>query len=330
MSVFAIENYNPKLGLLDTEKGICLIKTFFQKELSSNLNLYRVSAPIFVDPQTGLNDNLSGHEEAVSFDLTDNSHLEIVQSLAKWKRNALKKYNLKGLYTDMNAIRKNEKLDNFHSVYVDQWDWEKTITKEDRNINFLKEIVNKIYLSIKNTETYICGIFPSLCRKLPENIFFITSEELLKLYPNLNAKQREYEITKKYKAVFIIGIGCLLSNNTIHDDRAADYDDWNLNGDILVWYDLLDRPLELSSMGIRVNSTSLKNQISFKKEEFKFSFQYHKDVLSDLLPLTIGGGIGQSRLCMFMLDKAHIGEVQSSYWSDADKAICLNKNIKLL
>jgi len=313
-----VSNYHSALDIVETQKAIKLIKNDFEKNLASALGLSRVSAPLFVDPRTGLNDNLSGKEKAVSFNLLNGLELEIVQSLAKWKRYALKKYNLTGLYTDMNAIRPNEELDNLHSLYVDQWDWEKVITKENRNLDYLKEVVRNIYKAFLKTEAYISNLYPSLKHDLPSNITFFTTQELLDKYPNLDNKGRENAITKEYKAVFIIGIGRELSDGSIHDARAADYDDWDLNGDILVWHDTLGVALEISSMGIRVNKESLLRQINKKHEEFKLEYDYHKQILADELPLTVGGGIGQSRLCLFFLNKAHIGEVQSSYWDKED------------
>lgn len=325
-----VENYHSSLDIGETQKAIKLIKNEFELKLAEELGLTRVSAPLFVDPNTGLNDNLSGKEQAVGFDLIDKKHLEIVQSLAKWKRYALKKYNLSGLYTDMNAIRPNEELDNLHSLYVDQWDWEKVITKEERNLDYLKETVRKIYKAFLKTEDFISSLYPELKHDLPKDITFIDSNELLKMYPNLTNKERENEITKKYKAVFLIGIGKRLDNGEVHDLRASDYDDWNLNGDILVWHDTLKIALEISSMGIRVNKDVLLKQLSDKNENFKLERDYHKQIINEELPLTIGGGIGQSRLCLFFLNKAHIGEVQSSYWDEQDIKDFAKYNIILL
>lgn len=325
-----VENYHPSLDIGETQKAIKLIKNEFEIKLAEELGLTRVSAPLFVDPNTGLNDNLSGKEQAVGFDLIDKKHLEIVQSLAKWKRYALKKYNLNGLYTDMNAIRPNEELDNLHSLYVDQWDWEKVITKEERNLDYLKDTVRKIYKAFLKTEDFISSLYPDLKHELPKDITFIDSNELLKMYPNLTNKERENEITKKYKAVFLIGIGKPLDNGEVHDLRASDYDDWNLNGDILVWHDTLKIALEISSMGIRVNKEVLLKQLRDKNENFKLERDYHKQIINEELPLTIGGGIGQSRLCLFFLNKAHIGEVQSSYWDEKDIKEFAKYNIILL
>ncbi len=325
-----VKGYNSPLDVVETQKAIKLIKGNFEKNIAKALGLSRVSAPLFVDPKTVLNDNLSGKEKAINFHLINGQELEIVQSLAKWKRYALKKYNLTGLYTDMNAIRPNEETDNLHSLYVDQWDWEKVIKVEDRNLDYLKATVRNIYKAFLKTEEYITELYPSLKHNLPSDITFFTTQELLDMYPTLDQKERENAITKKYGAVFIIGIGKALSNGKIHDDRAADYDDWDLNGDILVWHETLGIALEISSMGIRVNKDSLLKQISIKHEEFKLNYDYHKQILNDELPLTIGGGIGQSRLCLFFLNKAHIGEVQSSYWDEEDVTEFKKYNINLL
>ena len=325
-----VKNYQSPLSLMETQKAIKLIKNNFEINLSKELGLTRVSAPLFVDPNTGLNDNLSGKEKAVGFDLITGQHLEIVQSLAKWKRFALRKYNLSGLYTDMNAIRPNEELDNLHSLYVDQWDWEKVIQKNERNLDYLKSTVRKIYKAFLQTEEYIRELYPVLKHDLPDDISFITTEELLQKYPHLSAKERENAICKELKAVFIIGIGQALSNGEAHDLRAADYDDWKYNGDILVWHDTLGIALEISSMGIRVDRDSLLEQLKTKNENFKLEYDYHKQILNEELPLTIGGGIGQSRLCLYFLNKAHIGEVQSSFWDKKDVEDFKRFNIILL
>ena len=329
-NIILVKDYHPSLDIVETQKAIKLIKNNFEKNLASELGLVRVSAPLFVDPLTGLNDNLSGKEKDISFKLLNGETLEIVQSLAKWKRFALEKYHLTGLYTDMNAIRPNEELDNLHSLYVDQWDWEKVIQAEDRNVSYLKDTVRHIYKAFLKTEDYISGLYPSLKHDLPSEITFFTTQELLDRYPTLDSKARENAITKEYKAVFIIGIGRALSDGSIHDTRAADYDDWNLNGDILVWHDTLGVALEISSMGIRVDKASLMSQTALKGEEAKLELDYHKRILNDTLPLTIGGGIGQSRLCLYFLNKAHIGEVQSSYWDKEDIEEFNKYNIKLL
>ncbi|MCQ2086866.1 MAG: aspartate--ammonia ligase [Bacilli bacterium] len=330
MSKIFVKNYYSPLDVVETQKAIKLIKGSFETNLSRNLGLSRVSAPLFVEPETGLNDNLSGTEKAVSFNLLDGKKLEIVQSLAKWKRFALKKYSLSGLYTDMNAIRPNEVTDNLHSLYVDQWDWEKVITKEQRNVEFLKEIVRKIYEAFLETFDFVCETYPVFKNELPKEVTFVTSEELLKKYPGVTSKEREHAICKEHKAVFIMNIGNKLSDGTIHDARASDYDDWALNGDLMLYYPLLDIAFEVSSMGIRVNKDSLVSQLSEKNELFKLEMPYHKSIIADELPLTIGGGIGQSRLCMYMLNKAHIGEVQSSFWSESDIEEFKKSNIILL
>ena len=294
-----------KLDLIETEKAIKFIKDYFEKELAKALDLTRVSAPLFVVPESGLNDDLNGYERAVRFDVLNlRKEVEIVQSLAKWKRMALKKYGFTegtGLYTDMNAIRRDEDLDRIHSVYVDQWDWEKIITSQDRKYSYLKKTVNKIYKVIKKLSNEITKRYPFIQHNLPENITFISTSELEKLYPAYTRKQRENAITEKYGAVFISQIGWDLSDGKPHDGRAADYDDWKLNGDILLWSDVLGQALEISSMGIRVNADSLDKQIIHKREHHKMFNPYCQAIMQDKLPLTIGGGIGQSRLCMYFL-----------------------------
>lgn len=328
------KNYEPKLSLLETEIAIKYVKDTFERLLAEKLHLTRVSAPLFVFPSTGLNDNLCGWERRVNFDIRNvKEEVEIVQSLAKWKRNALSRYGFvkhTGLYTDMNAIRRDEDLDTMHSAYVDQWDWEKIISKEDRNINYLKDTVKDIYDVIKELENKLYQKFPKLYNELPKDIFFITSEELLQMYPDKTPNEREYLICKEKKAVFLMNIGNKLSNGQPHDGRAADYDDWKFNGDILLYYDVLDIAFEISSMGIRVDSESIKYQLKDHNEEYKLENPYVKDVISGRLPLTIGGGIGQSRLCMFFLRKAHIGEVQASVWTDEDIELLKENNITLL
>ncbi len=314
--------YQPKLNLLETEVAIKYVKDNFEKLLANKLNLIRVSAPLFVETNSGLNDNLSGKEKAISFDIKSlNKQVEIVHSLAKWKRFALNKYHIRhnmGLYTDMNAIRKDEEVDNIHSIYVDQWDWEKVIDEEERNLNYLFKVVKDIYCVLLQTQNLVNTKYPCFHDKLPEEIYIISSQDLLNMYPDKSAKEREYLITKNHKAVFIYQIGNTLSNNEPHDTRAADYDDWMLNGDILVYNEMLDIALELSSMGIRVDKNSLKEQLELKNESEKLNNPYCKAILNDELPFTIGGGIGQSRLCLFFLEKMHIGEVQSSIWSAED------------
>lgn len=316
--IYIPENYKPNLTILETEIAIKLIKDFFEKELSKTLNLTRISAPLFVRQETGFNDTLNGIERPVSFDmLEDKEHtIEIVHSLAKWKRYALERYKVKdghGIYTDMNAIRRDEELDNIHSIYVDQWDWELIIQKENRNLDFLKSTVEKIYSVFLKTEDFLAEKYSFFKKFLSKEIKFITTQELLDMYPNLTSKEREYEITKKYGTVFLIQIGDLLSNGEKHDGRAPDYDDWKLNGDILVYNEVLDIAFELSSMGIRVDKTALKEQL--KKANINEYSEFHKMLLEDKLPLTIGGGIGQSRICMLFLKTAHIGEVQASIWT---------------
>jgi aspartate--ammonia ligase len=324
------KGYQADLGLYQTQKAIKIIKDSFQTELSSALNLKRVTAPLFLDKRSGLNDNLNGVERPVDFDIRAEADTtgEVVQSLAKWKRYALAKYGFRvyqGLYTDMNAIRRDEDLDNIHSLYVDQWDWEKIIEKSDRTIPYLESTVKSIYQAMKMTENYLSTQYEELTPKLPEEIFFIDSEELRKRYPTLSPKEREYQITQEKKAVFVERIGAKLSDGKPHDLRAPDYDDWSLNGDILVYYPLLDIPFELSSMGIRVSPESLLSQLKETGLEEREKLPFHQAVLKGKLPFTIGGGIGQSRLCMFYLNKAHIGEVQCSLWpkemvEEAEKA----------
>ena len=327
-------NYEPLLDIYETQIAIKFVKDTFQKELIKQLDLLRVTAPMFVVPKTGLNDNLSGKENAVTFSVPSiGENVEIVHSLAKWKRMALAKYQIKtgkGIYTDMNAIRKDEDLDFIHSIYVDQWDWEKVIEEKDRTFKFLKEIVSKIYKAIYKLELSVSKKYPMLKQSLPKNITFVSTSELEEKYPNLTRKEREHAICKEYKAVFLYQIGGALKDGMPHDSRAADYDDWSLNGDILVYYDLYEMALELSSMGIRVNKESLIKQLVVKKEEHKLENDYCKDILDDKLPLTIGGGIGQSRLCMFMLKKAHIGEVQVSIWDEKEVEELKQHNIYLL
>ncbi|MCD8210420.1 MAG: aspartate--ammonia ligase [Prevotella sp.] len=323
-------DYKALLDMGQTEKGIKLIKDFFQQNLSTELRLRRVTAPLFVLKGTGINDDLNGVERPVTFPIKDleETQAEVVHSLAKWKRLTLADYKIKpgyGIYTDMNAIRADEELDNLHSLYVDQWDWEQVITKEQRNIEFLKSIVRRIYAAILRTEYLVCESFPCIKPFLPKDIHFIHSEELLKMYPDKSIKEREDLICKKYGAVFIIGIGGKLANGEPHDGRAPDYDDWTtvgennlkgLNGDILIWYPTLSRAVELSSMGIRVDKDSLLLQLEIAGKLERKNLYFHKKLLNDELPLSIGGGIGQSRLCMVLLHKAHIGEIQASIWPE--------------
>ena len=314
------EGYKPQLGIKQTQIAIKQIKDFFQRELATQLNLKRVSAPLFVSPESGLNDNLNGVERPVSFGVLEQNdkEYEIVHSLAKWKRQALKRYGFnvgEGLYTDMNAIRRDEETDNIHSIFVDQWDWELIIEKADRHEVKLREIVKAVYEALRVTEKYVMNKYDIKCI-LPEEIKFITSQELLAFYPNKTPKEREYEAAKKYGAVFIMQIGDVLTNGEPHDGRAPDYDDWKLNGDILVYYPVLDIALELSSMGIRVDEKSLKAQLIKAGCEERAELTFQKALLNGELPYTVGGGIGQSRICMFYLRKCHIGEVQVSVWPE--------------
>ena len=313
------EDYVPHLSLRDTEIAIKKVKDFFERDLAIELNLTRVSAPLFVDTESGLNDNLNGTERPVSFDIFSGKHFEIVHSLAKWKRFALKYYGFgakEGLYTDMNAIRRDEDVDNIHSIYVDQWDWEKVITKEERTMETLKETVRCIYNTLKHTERYIASEYEFAEIFLPDEIFFITAQELEDMYPDLTAKEREYAIAKDKGAVFLMQIGGALKSGKPHDGRAPDYDDWSLNGDIIVYYPVLDISLELSSMGIRVDEETLLKQLKIRGKEENAKLPFQKALLNGELPYTIGGGIGQSRICMYFLRKAHVGEVQSSVWPE--------------
>ena len=324
-------NYKSVLDLVDTQIAIKLIKDTFEKELAKDLGLMRVSAPLFVEPNTGLNDNLNGFEQPVGFVVNENGQdLEIVQSLAKWKRYALKKYDINGLYTDMNAIRRFEDLDNMHSLYVDQWDWEKKLVPEEKNVRTLKRVVKKIYKTFLKTYRLLVKRYPELINELPKDITFVTTKELEKRYPNLSRKERENAIAKEYGAVFLMQIGNKLKDGKPHDGRAADYDDWKLNGDILLWYEPLQIAFELSSMGIRVNKESLLKQLKIKGEMNKANLPYHQQIINDELPLSIGGGIGQSRLCMYLLKKIHIGEVQSSYWPEEEIKEFKKHNVELL
>lgn len=328
-------NYRSELNLYDTQVAIKTIKDFFQQALAEQLTLLRVTAPLFVTPESGLNDNLNGVERPVDFDIKEQNGqtAEIVHSLAKWKRFALKKYGFhpgEGLYTDMNAIRRDEVADNIHSIFVDQWDWEKIILKEQRNKDTLKEVVRKVYKAIKKTEKYMSIRYDYIEEILPKDIFFITSEELAEMYPGYTSKEREDKIAKLKGAVFIMGIGDEMSNGERHDGRAPDYDDWSLNGDIIVWYPLLNRALELSSMGIRVDKEALERQLKLSGCEDRAELPFQKAVINGELPYTVGGGIGQSRLCMFYLRKAHIGEVQCSIWPEDMRQEAEYRGIKLL
>lgn len=337
-------DYKALLDLKQTEQGIKLIKEFFQQNLSTELRLRRVTAPLFVLQGLGINDDLNGVERAVTFPIKDlgDQKAEVVHSLAKWKRLTLAEYNIEqgyGIYTDMNAIRADEELDNLHSLYVDQWDWEAVIGKEERNLAFLKSIVRRIYSAILRTEFLTCETYPQLKPFLPKDIHFVHSEELVQMYPDLTPKEREDAICKKYGAVFVMGIGGKLSDGKKHDGRAPDYDDWTtpnedgflgLNGDILIWYPVLGRSFELSSMGIRVDQESLLRQLELEGKMERKDLYFHKRLLEDTLPLSIGGGIGQSRLCMVLLQKAHIGEIQASIWPDEQRKECKKYGMNLI
>ena len=327
------EGYEPHLNLRETEIAIKKVKDFFERDLAIELNLTRVSAPLFVDRESGLNDNLSGKERPVSFDVFSGKNFEIVHSLAKWKRYALKMYGFEsgeGLYTDMNAIRRDEDTDNIHSIFVDQWDWEKIINKEDRTEKYLKKTVKLIYSALRHTEYYISREYNFLGTQLPEKITFITSAELEEKYPDKSRKEREYLAVKEYGAIFLMQIGGKLKDGAPHDGRAPDYDDWTLNGDIIVYYPVLDIALELSSMGIRVDEEAMERQLKESGCEDRKSLPFHKALLNGELPYTIGGGIGQSRMCLFFLRKAHIGEVQSSYWDEETVKYCKENGAELL
>ena len=328
------QGYKPALDLHDTQVAIKTVKDFFQTQLTQRLNLLRVSAPLIVDPDSGLNDNLNGVERPVSFDIKESGEMaEVVHSLAKWKRYALGKYGFtygEGLYTDMNAIRRDEETDNIHSIFVDQWDWEKIIAREERTIDTLKSVVRNVYSALCKTEKYMSIQYDYIEESLPKDIFFIGTDELLEMYPDKTAKEREYLITKEHGAVCLMKIGDKLANGEPHDGRAPDYDDWELNADILVYYPVLDIALELSSMGIRVDEKSLASQLKKAGCEERANLPFQKAILNGELPLTVGGGIGQSRICMFFLRKAHIGEVQSSIWPEDEAAACANAGIVLL
>ncbi|MEE1187096.1 MAG: aspartate--ammonia ligase [Acutalibacteraceae bacterium] len=333
-SIFIPQGYKPVLNEYDTQRAISYIKDTFQDEFSSALNLKRVSAPLFVTENSGLNDNLNGYERPVSFDVPAvNTDAQVVHSLAKWKRLALKKYNFSvgdGLYTDMNAIRRDEELDNLHSVYVDQWDWEKIITKENRNLDFLKLIVKSIVHAICNTNERFYVRFPQINVELSRDVSFITTSELEDLYPNLTPRERENEYLKDHKTACIMQIGDKLKSGEPHDGRAPDYDDWSLNCDIMFYNEVLSRAFEVSSMGIRVDKDSLDRQLKIAGCDERRNLPFHKMLLNDELPLTIGGGIGQSRLCMLLMGCAHIGEVQSSIWDENTVNECKKSGIVLL
>ena len=329
------DGYKSALDVRQTQIAIKKIKDYFERDIAVQLELMRVSAPLFVDKASGLNDTLNGVERPVAFDIKDydGQEFEIVPSLAKWKRYALKKYNVRpgeGIYTDMNAIRRDEDVDNIHSVFVDQWDWEKRIEKSERTEETLKKTVRLIYSSLRHTERYVARDYDFFERFLPEDIFFITTQELEDMYPDLTPKERENKIAREKKAVFIMKIGGALKSGQIHDGRAPDYDDWELNGDIVVYYPILDMAFELSSMGIRVDEESLAKQLEIRGCTERKSLPFHKALLDGKLPYSIGGGIGQSRICMFFLRKAHIGEVQASVWPEEMAEKCEAAGIKLL
>ena len=329
------EDYTSHLNLYETQVAIKTVKDFFQNLLSERLHLLRVSAPLFVDPSSGLNDNLNGVERPVTFDIKyqDGREGEIVQSLAKWKRYALKKYGFavgEGLYTDMSAIRRDEVADNIHSIYVDQWDWEKIITRQDRTLDTLKDTVRTVYKVLRKTEKYLAIQYDYIEEILPHDIFFVTTRELEEMFPNYTPKEREYYITKAKGAVCVMQIGDKLENGKPHDGRAPDYDDWALNADIIVYYPVLDIALELSSMGIRVDKKAMEEQLAKAGCPERANLPFHKAILAEELPYTIGGGIGQSRICMFFLRKAHIGEVQSSLWPDEVMAEAEKRGLQLL
>lgn len=333
--LFIPDGYASALNLHDTQIGIKTVKDFFQSLLIKHLNLLRVSAPLFVDPASGMNDNLNGYERPVSFGIKeqDDYRAEVVQSLAKWKRYALKEYGFsigEGLYTDMNAIRRDEITDNIHSIFVDQWDWEKVIGKNDRNLGTLMDTVRDVYKALRKTEMYMAIQYDYIEEILPREIFFITTQELLDLYPDKTPKEREYLITKEKGAVCLMQIGDTLSNGKPHDGRAPDYDDWALNADILVYYPVLDIALELSSMGIRVDKKALMYQLEKAGCPERACLPFQKSILNEELPYTIGGGIGQSRICMFFLRKAHIGEVQCSIWPDKTRRAALEQGVRML
>ncbi len=334
MRLIIPKDYNPVLNLRDTEIAIKLVKDFFEDELARALNLTRVSAPIMVTPESGLNDNLNGVERPVSFDVKETGRTaEIVHSLAKWKRLALKTYGFtpgEGLYTDMNAIRRDEETDNIHSIFVDQWDWERIMAPGERNEAFLQDIVRKIYLTLRKTEGYVCAHYPHIKPELPDEITFVTTQELEDRYPELTPSEREYRATRKYGAVFLMQIGGALKSGAMHDGRAPDYDDWTLNGDILLYDPLLDMSLEVSSMGIRVDEEALRRQLAIRGCEERAELPFQKALLNGELPQTIGGGIGQSRMCVYFLRKAHVGEVQASLWPEEVQEACRAGNIPLL
>ena len=327
--------FTEKMSVRETDRAIKLVKDRFEQELARELNLERVTAPLMVTAESGLNDNLNGVERPVEFDVpcAGEEHVQIVHSLAKWKRMALAKYGFdpgEGLYTDMNAIRRDEEGDDLHSVYVDQWDWEKVITREDRNIGYLKKVAARVFYALAHTKNYINGIYPDMSLEISKDFFTVSSEELYRMYPGLTPKERENAICKKYGSVLLTQIGGKLSNGEKHDGRAPDYDDWALNGDILIWYEPLGRAVELSSMGIRVDAASLEAQLIEAGCTERRKLPFHKALLEGKLPLSVGGGIGQSRICMVILEKLHIGQVQTAIWSKEERERCKKMGIQLL
>ena len=323
------------MNLRETDRAIKLVKDRFEEELARQLNLERVTAPLFVRASSGLNDDLNGVERPVEFDVpgAGEKRVQIVHSLAKWKRMALAQYGFlpgEGLYTDMNAIRRDETLDELHSIYVDQWDWEKVITESDRTIDYLKEVAGRVFNALVHTKNYINGVYPCMRLEIKRDFYTVSSEDLLEMYPDLSPKERENEICRKYGSVLLTQIGGRLSNGVPHDGRAPDYDDWSLNGDLLVWYEPLNKAVELSSMGIRVNAASLLDQLERAGCPERAKLPFHRALIEGKLPLSVGGGIGQSRICMVILEKMHIGQVQSSIWSENEIARCENSGIRLL
>ena len=334
MKTFIPKTYKTVLDTYDTQTAIGVLKRTFEDKLSKNLNLKRVTAPLFVTPESGLNDDLNGFERAVSFDILETKTLGVVvHSLAKWKRMALHRYGFKvgeGLYTDMNAIRRDEEMDNLHSIYVDQWDWEKVLTVKDRTIDYLKDTVQAIVDAIVDTSEYLKSLYPALTRVIERKVKFISSQELEDIYPDKTPKEREHLITREYKTVFITQIGKVLKSGNRHDGRAPDYDDWELNGDLLFYNETMDASIEISSMGIRVSPESLDKQLKLANCDNRRSFEFHSMLLDGKLPYTIGGGIGQSRLSLLLLEKAHVGEVQVSIWDEQTIKECRDKNVNLL
>ena len=331
---FIPEGYKSSLGIYDTQVAIGLLRSNFQENLCNALNLKRVTAPLFVSSESGLNDDLNGVERAVAFDILETGTMaQVVHSLAKWKRMALYRYDFKsgeGLYTDMNAIRRDEEMDNIHSIYVDQWDWEKVIEEKDRTVEYLKDTVRKIVDAVCDTSEYIKGLFPDVKTTICREVSFVTTQELEDMYPNLTPKERENAYLKEHKTAFIMQIGCKLKSGEKHDGRAPDYDDWKLNGDILIWNEVLESAFEISSMGIRVDAKSLDEQLTLANADHRRSFPFHKMLLENKLPLCIGGGIGQSRLCMLILGKCHIGEVQASIWDEKTLRVCEQNGVQIL